>query len=324
MGTRIKVGESKRRYFGWRKMRQWVIGCTLVSILLLLMLVFTSSWQDPAQVLVFAGQFHPLFLHLPIGMLLIVVLMEIKAKLQQKKSHASMPLAMSTLSSIAAVVFGYVLMRAGSYPEDALDAHLWSGVVFAVFLIWTLFFKLRFNETGKGQRLYWLLLAVTTVLMFATGHYGGVITHGDPMDQAPWKQSGRPAAHRQAATVWDEVAQRLVYEDLVVPVLEEKCYSCHGAKKKKGKLRMDTYEAMLLGGVEGPCLVPGDLESSLMIELMRLPADDEYRMPPEDKPQMTEGELQLIEWWVKIGAPRRTPCSELEVPEAIRAAILGL
>lgn len=313
----MKVGESKRRYFGWRKMKQWIVGCSVVSVLLLLMLVFKESWREPAQIWVFAGKFHPLFLHLPIGMLVIVVMMEVLAKIQERKSHASMPLAMSTLTSIGAVVFGYILMRSNTYPEDAIDAHLWSSVIFTVCLIWALFFKLRFNETGRGQNTYWMLLILSTALMFAAGHYGGVITHGDPLDAAPWVKMDSNGKSLAIGVVDD----RLIYEDVLVPVLENKCYSCHGPKKKKGGLRMDSYEAMLEGGDEGPCLVPGDLSKSLMIETIRLPLDDEYRMPPEDKPQLTEAETKVIEWWVEIGAPRETPLDSLDLPADVEGAL---
>lgn len=319
----MKIGESKRRYFGWRKMKQWIVGCSVLSVLLLLMLVYTESWTEPAQVLIFAGLFHPVFLHLPIGMLVIVGMMEVIAKMRMRKSHATMPLSMATLTSVIAVLFGYLLMRTNTYPEDSIDAHLWSGVVFTVFLVWTLFFKLRFNETGKGQKVYWWLLGISTALMFATGHYGGIITHGDPLDQAPWVTQEKRAkgANRQAGS---QLGQQLIYEDILVPILEEKCYKCHGPKKKKGGLRMDSYEALLEGGDEGPSLVPGDVSKSLMIEFITLPLDDEYRMPPEDKPQLTEAETEVLKWWVESGAPRKTTVSSLEIPEPIKEALADI
>lgn len=295
-------------------MKQWVIGCTVLSVLLLLMLVFKESWDEPAQMMIFAGQFHPLFLHLPIGMLVIVVLMEVNSRLKQRKSHATMPLLMSVLTSIAAVVFGYILMRSSDYPADAIDSHLWSGVIFTVVLIWTLFFKMRFNATGRGQKTYWVFLMLSTALMLAAGHYGGVITHGDPFDQAPWNQ-------KEDVVDQSALDDRLVYEHIVVPILEQKCYSCHGPKKKKGRLRMDTYEAMLEGGDEGPCLVPGDKLKSMMVELIHLPEDDEYRMPPEGKPQLTAEEIIVIDWWVESGAPRETKLADLDIPVEVKSAL---
>jgi len=310
----MKLEERKRRIFGKRSWRKVALGCLALSGLLLLMLVFKDPWQDPAQILVFGGQFHPLLLHLPIGMLVIVLLMEMISWHRGRKSHATMPLFMATLSAIGAVIFGYLLMRVSEYPADAIDSHLWSGVIFTVVLVWTLFFKLRYNETGKGQLMYWILLLLSVFLMFAAGHYGGVITHGDPMDEAPWRK-------KESKVELPTIDERLVYEQVVVPILEQKCYKCHGPKKKKGHLRMDRYADMLEGGDEGECLVPGDLEQSMMIELIRLPEGDDDRMPPEGKPQLTKEEQTVIEWWVKIGAPQGTKLASLDIPEDVETAL---
>ena len=310
----MKLEESKRRYFGWKKMKQWIIGCTVLSVLLLLMLVFKGSWNEPAQIMIFAGLCHPLFLHLPIGMLVIVGVMEVISHVKHKKSHATMPLLLSTVTSVAAVVFGYILMRSSDYPADAIDSHLWSGVAFTVILIWTLFFKMRFNATGRGQKTYWFLLFISTCLMFAAGHYGGVITHGDPLDEAPWNQ-------KEDVVDQPSMDDRFVYEHVIVPILEQKCYKCHGPKKKKGHLRLDTYEAMLEGGDEGPSLVPGDKSKSMMVELIHLPEDDEYRMPPEGKPQLTAEETRVIDWWVESGAPRETKLATLDIPVEVQSAL---
>lgn len=312
----MKLEERKRRIFGKSPWGRYAVACVVFSLLLLLMLVFKKPWDDPAQIWIFAGQFHPLLLHLPIGMLVVVVLMEVISRYHGRKSHATMPLFMATISSIGAVIFGYILMRSNSYPEDAIDAHLWSGVLFTVALLWALFFKMRYNETGRGQPTYWFLLLLSNVLMFAAGHYGGVITHGDPMDEAPWNKK-----EKSERAVLAPVDERMIYEQVVVPILEQKCYKCHGKKKKKGHLRMDSYEAMLEGGDEGECLVPGDLEKSLMIELVRLPEGDDDRMPPEGKPQLTADELAVIEWWVEIGAPRETKLANLEVPTSVKSAL---
>ena len=50
------------------------------------------------------------------------------------------------------------------------------------------------------------------------------------------------------------------FEQNVRPLLAEKCYSCHGEKKQKGGLRLDSIEAILKGGESGPAVVPGKPE----------------------------------------------------------------
>jgi len=182
----MKLSTRKRSYFGWRKQKQWIVGCLLLSITLFSMLLFPESLDHPSQTWVFLGKFHPVFLHLPIGMLVIVLLMEVQAALRDKKSHASMPLTMATLSALVAVFFGYIQMKSGDYPTDAIKMHLWTGVFFSVTLVWSLFFKMRYNASGRGQRMYWFLLMLSAFLMVVAGHYGGVMTHGDIWEKTPW------------------------------------------------------------------------------------------------------------------------------------------
>ena len=95
-----------------------------------------------------------------------------------------------------------------------------------------------------------------------------------------------------------------VFADVVHPILEQRCVACHGEAKSQGDLRMDSWEAMLLGGKHGALFKPGDVAGSRMIQRMLLPLDHEERMPPKTKPQLSDEELMLIEWWVGSGAPR--------------------
>ena len=55
------------------------------------------------------------------------------------------------------------------------------------------------------------------------------------------------------------------FEQNVRPLLAEKCYSCHGDKKQKGGLRLDSIEAILKGGESGPAVVPGKPNESLLV-----------------------------------------------------------
>jgi hypothetical protein len=42
----------------------------------------------------------------------------------------------------------------------------------------------------------------------------------------------------------------------VKPLLQERCWACHGALKQSGKLRLDTGAALLRGGRNGPAVRP--------------------------------------------------------------------
>jgi hypothetical protein len=95
------------------------------------------------------------------------------------------------------------------------------------------------------------------------------------------------------------------FEKAIRPVLARQCSACHGARiaKPKGGLILDGREAMLKGGDSGPAIVPGEPESSLLIQAVRY-TDPALRMPP--KGRLTPEEVAAFESWVKRGAPAPT------------------
>ena len=89
------------------------------------------------------------------------------------------------------------------------------------------------------------------------------------------------------------------FETKIRPVLAENCFSCHGPKKQQANLRLDSREALLKGSENGPVIVPGQPEKSL---LHQGPAPQgELRMPPRSK--LAEPVIADIAQWIKIGVP---------------------
>src|SRR4051812_42612981 len=68
------------------------------------------------------------------------------------------------------------------------------------------------------------------------------------------------------------------FETKVRPLLVENCVSCHGEKKQKGGLRLDSAEALRKGGKEGPVLLPGKPEESKLITAVSY-KDKDLQMP---------------------------------------------
>lgn len=87
----------------------------------------------------------------------------------------------------------------------------------------------------------------------------------------------------------------------VQALLESKCLECHNPDKVKGKLLMNTAEAMIKGGSSGPSLVPGKPEESELLKRALLPADDDDIMPPKGGP-LAANELDLLRRWIAEGA----------------------
>jgi len=89
------------------------------------------------------------------------------------------------------------------------------------------------------------------------------------------------------------------FESKVRPLLVAKCVECHGDKKQKGGLRLDSRAAWQKGGEFGPAIVPGKPEESLLIKAVQF-ADKDLQMPP--KQPMTAAEVAVLVEWVKSGA----------------------
>jgi mono/diheme cytochrome c family protein len=93
--------------------------------------------------------------------------------------------------------------------------------------------------------------------------------------------------------------QAAFFEGRVRPVLAEHCFSCHGPKKQRSGLRLDSAEGLRKGGDGGPVVLPGDPDNSPLIRAVRQQGD--RKMPPKGKlPRQAVEELAA---WVKMGAP---------------------
>jgi len=91
------------------------------------------------------------------------------------------------------------------------------------------------------------------------------------------------------------------FQKEVLPLLQSRCVECHGPDKQKGKLRLDTLEAALKGGKDGPAIKAGDADGSALIQRVSLPKDNDDRMPPEGDP-LTAEQVKVLKDWVADGA----------------------
>ena len=70
------------------------------------------------------------------------------------------------------------------------------------------------------------------------------------------------------------------FHEKIAPLLESRCFECHGEGDVEGGLRATSRATLLQGGETGPAIVPGDPDRSLMIQAVRYEA---LQMPPKDK-----------------------------------------
>ncbi len=88
----------------------------------------------------------------------------------------------------------------------------------------------------------------------------------------------------------------------VKPVLQARCYSCHGSLKQEGGLRVDTAEFLLKGGDSGPAVVAGQPGESLLLDMVAV-TDGKALMPGEGAPLKPE-EIEHLRAWIAGGAPK--------------------
>ncbi|MGC3969625.1 MAG: PSD1 and planctomycete cytochrome C domain-containing protein [Pirellulales bacterium] len=102
-----------------------------------------------------------------------------------------------------------------------------------------------------------------------------------------------------------------LYEKKIRPAVVEHCQKCHGPDKQEAGLQLDSVAAMLRGGDQGPSIVPGDPDASLLIQGIRYD-DVNFQMPPKGK--MPADVVAAFEKWVSL-APS-APESEQRNPQS--------
>ena len=94
--------------------------------------------------------------------------------------------------------------------------------------------------------------------------------------------------------------ERVDYATRIKPVLQSRCYACHGVLKQKGGLRLDKAAFAKKGGENGPAIEPGDAGSSPLIDRVTAP-DGPERMPPEGE-RLKPEEVAALRSWIAQGA----------------------
>ena len=270
-------------------------------------LPFLPLPEEPTGLLVFLGRFHPLLLHFPIVLVFLTLTFEglnfYQSRNSKKTSKISFlvgpVLLASVISALVTVIGGYLLYRSGEYRGELLRQHLWGGVLLMLALNGAAFFYGHPDSKGN-QILFRVFLSLAGTLVIFTSHIGGTITHGQDflIEHMPTFQRLKPAPVEQK-----DPADLLILQDLIFPIIEDKCQSCHNQYKTKGGLVMTSYAELQMGGdSEKPLIVSNIPSESELYHRITLPEDHDDKMPPMEKAPMNEDEIGLIRWWIQAGA----------------------
>lgn len=277
-----------------------------------------------ATITAFIGHFHPLLVHLPIGILLAALLLQwlsFSGKYLLLKPAVPVLLLWGTVAALFSVITGFFLSASDDYDDLLVGLHQWMGISVAFVSI---------LAYGKEKIPRWpvsakFLSLVLVGLIFLTGHLGGSLTHGSDYLTKPLKEGNHDdTTHPQAVKPLPNVQEALAYNDVIKPILESRCYTCHGANKQKGKLRLDNEQDILKGGKDGKVIEAGDGVKSELVRRLLLPIDNEDHMPPQEKSQPGENQVALLQWWINTGADFTRRVRELDQPERIKPILAAL
>jgi len=296
-----------------------LIGCQVFMVFFLLF----EARIDIPPLLQVMGRAHPLLLHFPIVFLVVAFLLGFLESRMEGAQQWTNPtlyglLLLTASSAAVTAVAGLVLSKEGGYEGPGFQWHKWMGVALSFSSTALLCYRRRVRSSeGKPTRFFQVGLGVSVLILLTTGHFGAELTHGADYLFEPVRGKDKGGLDMEAA---------VVYDDLVYPILESKCLSCHSISKAKGGLVLSDTGRFRKGGDSGVAFVGGSLEESLLVQRLLLDLDHEHHMPPKGKPQLTDEEQALIEAWISGGADFHTRLAALAADDTLRqlaAAVYG-
>lgn len=283
-----------------------------------LVTLLPPNGNERGQWMQFIGRFHPLLVHFPIALFLLVPILEIagrSARFAYLRLSVSFVLMLATLAAMTAAMLGWCLARSGGYSGRLITQHMWGGVLLSLvcWACWLMRTRLReFDVT------YTIALALGVGLVAWTGYRGGQLSLGTNhlTEHMPHglrtllgiennREASRPAADPNT-----------FYGARVQPIFTERCINCHGEDKQKGNLRLDSYRGLMRGGKNGPAIQAGNAQASDLLRRISLPPNHDDFMPKGKQP-LSPDQVKAIELWIGRGA------SETLAVDAIKNAPSG-
>ena len=277
----------------------WVWVTAAGVLLVVLPFVFRLDGKAHGDWLQLLGRFHPTLLHLPIGLIVLVPLLEIAGmKRPALREAADFVLRAALALALPTFALGFMLAYGAGDSGTTVTRHMWGAVALCIGLMLCILARPAWVAREQGF-VYPALLSTSLLALLWTGHQGGSITHGGDYLTHYMPQSVRvlfPSSGVNGATAGSFYALH------IRPVLDAKCVACHGSGSAKAELRLDSYDDLMHGGKDGAVIVPGKPEASILLARVTLQPGDPHFMPAEGRTPLTSGEISWIRAWIRAGA----------------------
>ena len=167
----------------------WSATIVLILVYVLGLLIFPPLYDAPkgeaSSLVLFIGRFHPIFLHLPVGILTVLCLFELICSTrrgEQKYGDASLlMLLLGSAGAVFAVFAGIMLSREGGYVGGNFSLHQTMGLLGTAGVLIALVVRLIAMGRGSMELLnaYRALYFVSFGIMGLGAHFGGNMSHGN-------------------------------------------------------------------------------------------------------------------------------------------------
>ena len=275
----------------------WIVSLVFSGMLVLLPWVVKLDGKPHADWQQFLGRFHPLVVHLPIGFLLLVPLLEIAGIFRPAlREAASFVLALAFAAALLALTLGVLLAYGSGNTGTLVSHHMAGGIAVTIGLLLCILARPLWIERDVPI-VYPVLLACLLPLLLWTADQGGSITYGSNYLTA-YMPSGLKRLTFQSA----KASPTSFYAMHINPIFDANCATCHGASKSNGGLRLDSFDNLMRGGKDGAVIIAGDPQKSMLLQRVTLPPDHKQFMPAEGRPPLRPEEIKWIRAWIQQGA----------------------
>ena len=290
--------------------RAWVMAAVVILILVLLPVVLKLDGKPHAELERFAGRFHPLAVHLPIGLLVLLPILELAGLVRPAlREAAGFVLGVAFGGCLLSLTSGLLLAHGEGRSGALVMQHMWSAIALSCAVLLCALIRPLWSS-GVETRIYPALLTATLLLLAWSAHQGGSITHG-----ANYLTENLPAIFKRLS-FWGAPSSNSFYALHINPIFDSKCVSCHGQSQAKGGLRLDSYEHLMKGGEAGAVIVAGNPGNSILFERVTMAPDHKGFMPAEGRPALRAEEINWLRAWIQQGAsPSATSLAGIAIGE---------
>lgn len=142
-----------------------------------------------------------------------------------------------------------------------------------------------------------------------------------------WIVEGAKASAGGGEAISSDMSKGVSFHQHIFPLIEERCLDCHSEPyvkngrtiHPKAGLRLDTYEAIIEGNLDGTIIEKGNAEESTLYAVITLDSDDPEIMPPKGDP-LTEDEINMFKQWITEGA-KENPTDTFAKPKEENVAM---